>query len=268
MASVARVRYEVDDGVAIVSLNEPAKLNALSAALCAELREAVARAGEDRSVRALLLTGEGKAFCAGADLSAMAGHEPGGKSLGERTADAMRVESNPLILELRALPVPVLSALNGAAVGGGVGLALAADVVIAARSAYFYLPSMPRLGLLPDLGASWFLPAQIGRARYTALTLLGDRLPAEQAAQWGIVWSCVDDSVLREEAMKLARRLAATPSHAAVETRRALDSARTQDLRGQLAYEADRQHALIDRPTFGEGVSAFMHRRDPVFPSR
>jgi 2-(1,2-epoxy-1,2-dihydrophenyl)acetyl-CoA isomerase len=268
MSTSPGVLYDVDDGLAIVTLNEPAKLNALSAALCAQLREAVARVREDRRVRALLLTGAGKAFCAGADLSAMAAQDASGSSLGERTADAMQAESNPLILELRGLPVPVLTALNGAAVGGGVGLALAADVVIAARSAYFYLPSMPRLGLLPDLGASWFLPAQVGRARFLALTLLGQRLPAEQAAQWGLIWACVDDAALREEAIKLARRLAAAPAHAALETRRASDAARMQDLPAQLAYEVARQRELIDTDTFGEGVSAFMQRRDPAFPPR
>jgi 2-(1,2-epoxy-1,2-dihydrophenyl)acetyl-CoA isomerase len=265
MSPLTRVSHEVDDGLAIVTLNEPAKLNALSAPLCAEVREAVARVRDDRRVRALMLTGAGKAFCAGADLSAMAPAEPGGPTLGERTAATMRDESNPLILELRSLPVPVLTALNGAAVGGGVGLALAADIVIAGRSAYFYLPSMPRLGLLPDLGASWSLPAHVGRARFMALTLLGDRLSAEQAAQWGLVWACVDDASLRDEAVRLARRLAAGPAHAALETRRVADAARTNDLAAQLAYEADRQRELIDAESFGEGVRAFMQRRDPAF---
>jgi len=268
MTTPEHVGYEVDDGLAIVTLNEPAKLNALSAAMCAQLREAVGRARDDRRVRALLLTGAGKAFCAGADLGAMDRAAPSDTTLGERTAGAMQAESNPLILELRELPCPVLTALNGAAVGGGVGLALAADVVIAARSAYFYLPSMPRLGLLPDLGASWFLPAQIGRARFLALTLMGDRLPAETAAQWGLIWACVDDAALREEAVRIARRLAAAPAHAALEARRAADAARTNDLRSQLAYEAARQRDLIDADTFDEGVKAFLQRREPAFPPR
>lgn len=268
MPPSSRVDLQFDDGLAIVTLNEPAKLNALSAALCAQLRQALARVREDRGVRALLLTGAGKAFCAGADLGAMAANDASGPSLGERTAEAMRAESNPLILELRSLPVPVLTALNGAAVGGGVGLALAADVVIAARSAYFYLPSMPRLGLLPDLGASWFLPARLGEARFMGLTLLGDRLPAEQAVQWGLIWACVDDALLRDEALKLARRLAAAPAHAALETRRAAQWARVQDLPAQLDFEAARQHELIDASSFAEGVSAFMQRREPVFRPR
>jgi 2-(1,2-epoxy-1,2-dihydrophenyl)acetyl-CoA isomerase len=164
--------------------------------------------------------------------------------------------------------VPVLTALNGPAVGGGVGLALAADIVVAARSAYFYLPSMPRLGLVPDLGATWFIHEQLGRSRALALTLLGDRLSAEQAAQWGLVWACVDDASLREESIKLARRLAALPAHAALETRRAYQAARANELPAQLAYEAARQRELIDRDSFAEGVRAFSERRDPVFPGR
>ena len=119
-----------------------------------------------------------------------------------------------------------------------------------------------------NAGASWFLPAQVGRARFMALTLLGDRLSAAQAAQWGLIWACVDDAALLDEALKLARRLAAAPAHAALETRRATDAARTQDLSAQLTYEAARQRELIDADSFSEGVSAFMQRRDPAFAPR
>lgn len=268
MSDTPRVTLEVEDGVAIVTLNEPAKLNPLSANQTGELLALLAQVRDDRAVRALVLTGAGKAFCAGANLSSMAAHEASGKTLGQVTADTMEALSNPLILALRELPVPVLTVLNGAAVGGGVGLALAADIVIAARSAYFYLPSMPRLGLVPDLGATWFLHEQVGRSRALALTLLGDRLPAEQAAQWGLIWACVDDDALRTESMKLARRLAALPAHAALETRRAYQAARSNDLSAQLAHEAARQRELIDRESFAEGVRAFAERRDPVFAGR
>jgi 2-(1,2-epoxy-1,2-dihydrophenyl)acetyl-CoA isomerase len=268
MSDNNRVILEVENGVAIVTLNEPAKLNPLSAAQTAELLAVLAQVSEDRSIRALVLTGAGKAFCAGANLSDMATHEGSGKTLGQTTAETMEALSNPAILALRELPVPVLTALNGPAVGGGVGLALAADIVVAARSAYFYLPSMPRLGLVPDLGATWFIHEQLGRSRALALTLLGDRLSAEQAAQWGLVWACVDDASLREESIKLARRLAALPAHAALETRRAYQAARANELPAQLAYEAARQRELIDRDSFAEGVRAFSERRDPVFPGR
>lgn len=262
------VTYEVLGNVAVITLNEPATLNPLSARQAEELLDILAKVREDRAVRALMLTGAGKAFCAGANLSGMAAHDDSGKTVGQATAETMVTLSNPLILALRELPVPVLTAVNGAAVGGGVGLALAGDVVLAARSAYFYLPSMPRLGLVPDLGASWFIPRQAGRARALALTLLGDRLPAEQAAQWGLIWACVDDTALRDESMKLARRLAALPGHAALEVRRVCEAALVNDLAAQLAYEAKRQRELIDRETFAEGVRAFSERRDPVFPGR
>jgi 2-(1,2-epoxy-1,2-dihydrophenyl)acetyl-CoA isomerase len=173
--------------------------------------------------------------------------------------------SNQVILRLQALSVPVVVALNGVAAGAGVGLALAADVVVAARSAYFYLPFMPKLGIVPDLGSSWFLTQQLGRARAMALTLLGDRLSAEQALQWGLIWSVHDDAELAAHARALCQRLAALPAHAARETRMVVDSARTSTLPRQLEYEAQRQRVLIDRSTFNEGVRAFLERRDPVF---
>ncbi|MRV71637.1 enoyl-CoA hydratase [Duganella sp. FT92W] len=262
------VMFEVDGAVAIVTLNQPARRNPLSPKQAAELLAILARVRDDRSLRALVLTGAGKSFCAGANLDDMAAHALPGKSLGEATFGTMEALSNPVILALQELPVPVLTALNGGAVGGGAGLALAADVVIAARSAYFYLPSMPRLGLVPDLGASWFLRQQVGRARAMGLTLLGDRLDAEQAAQWGLIWKCVDDADLHAEALALARRLAALPAHAALETRRADRAAGSASLAQQLAYEAARQRELIDSECFAEGVRAFGGRRDPVFPGR
>ncbi|SFV15312.1 enoyl-CoA hydratase-related protein [Pseudoduganella namucuonensis] len=268
MSEYKCVTFEVDDGVAIVTLNQPEKRNPLSPLQAEELLAVLARVRADRSLRVLILTGAGKSFCAGANLDDMAAGGDRGKSLGESTADAMEALWNPLILALQDMPVPVLTAMNGGAVGGGAGLALAADVVIAARSAYFYLPSMPRLGLVPDLGGSWFLRRQAGRARAMGLTLLGERLSAEQAAQWGLVWLCVDDDDLRAESLALARRLAALPAHAALETRRADRAAGGAALAEQLAYEAARQRELIDRDCFAEGVRAFAERRDPVFPGR
>ena len=147
-------------------------------------------------------------------------------------------------------------------------LALAADVVIAARSAYFYLPFMPKLGIVPDMGSSWFIPRLLGAARATALTLLGERLSAEDAAQAGLIWRCVDDAALPAEARATAQRLAALPAHAALETRRCLDLAATSTLEQQLAYEAARQRELLDRPEFEEGVAAFVAKREPVYRPR
>jgi 2-(1,2-epoxy-1,2-dihydrophenyl)acetyl-CoA isomerase len=262
------VLLERDADVAIITLNEPAKLNALSLDLQRQLRTQLAGIREDRTVRALLLTGAGKAFCVGADLSTDGPMAPGSPGLGQRTADLMHELSNRIVSDLRELPVPVVVALNGAAAGAGVGIALAADIVVAARSAYFYLPFAPKLGLLPDLGATWFLPRLLGRAHATALTLLGDRLPAATAAEWGLIWRCVDDEGLRDDALSIAQRLAKLPALSALDTRRAFDAALGNTLEGQLAYEAQRQRELLDRPEFAEGVRAFLERREPVFGPR
>lgn len=252
--------------VALLRLNIPARMNPLTMPLQQSLRAALAALREDRTVRALLLTGTGKAFCVGADLGSMASPDNG--SLGAQTADAMESLSNRLIEDLRTLPFPVVSAVNGACAGAGVGVALAADVVLAARSAYFYLPFMPRLGIVPDLGTTWFLERALGRARAVAMSLLGERLAAEQAERWGLVWRCVDDVTLADEALALAQRMAALPAHAAQEIRAVYELAGQQTLVEQMRSEAERQRELIDRPTFTEGVQAFLNKREPVFPPR
>jgi 2-(1,2-epoxy-1,2-dihydrophenyl)acetyl-CoA isomerase len=173
-----------------------------------------------------------------------------------------------MVSSLRALPMPVVCAVNGPAAGGGLGLALAGDVVLAARSAFFYLPFMAKLGIVPDVGSTWFYQRLLGTGRATALTLLADRLPAEKAAAWGLVWDCVDDTKLMDEALAIAHRLAALPAHAAIETRRAFEAAAGNTLEAQLAYEAERQRELLDRPEFGEGVKAFLEKRAPKFAPR
>ena len=256
--------YERDGNVAILSFNIPSRLNPLTVGLQQALRERLARIQDEGEVRAVVLTGVGRSFCVGADLGSMVGESQEG-SLGQRTADAMEALSNRLIEDLRSMPIPVVSAVNGAAAGAGVGVALAADVVVAARSAYFYLPFMPRLGIVPDLGTTWFLERLVGRARAVGMSMLGERLSAEQAAQWGLVWNCVDDAELRVQAVSLAQRLASLPAHAAKEIRAAYDSAASQSLVGQMRYEAERQRDLLDRPEFSEGVRAFMEKREPNF---
>jgi len=254
---------ERDGDIAILSLNIPARLNPLTTALQRSLREQLARLRDEGEVRALVLSGRGKAFCVGADLGDM--HAPPSGSLGQRVADDMESLSNRLIEDLRAMPFPVVSAVNGPAAGAGVGLALAADVVIAARSAYFYLPFMPKLGIVPDLGTTWFLERMVGRARAVGMSLLDERLSGEQAAQWGLVWACVDDADLRAKAVAVAQRLARLPAHAAREIRDIYEAAATQPLVAQMRLEATRQHELIDRREFAEGVKAFKEKREPVF---
>ena len=260
------VLYEVQDGIATLTLNDPAKLNPLSTGLMEGLRAALSRVRADTSVRAVILTGAGRAFSSGADLSAVGSDSPGDtRTRGQKSSDRMAALNNPLILDLHELPVPVICAANGPVAGGSLGIALGADIVVAARSAYFYMPFMPALGIVPDMGATWFFPLAIGRARSMGMTLLGNRLSAEQAAQWGLIWACVDDASLMEEARAIAAKLATLPAHAALETRRAHIAAERNTLAGQLDYERSRQRELIDREEFTEGVRAFLEKRKPVF---
>jgi len=254
------------DGIATLTLNLPAKLNPIARELQLELRDALDRVRDDRTVRAVILTGAGKAFCVGADLSAMA--PGGGESLGAQTAGWMQSLSHPLIEALRTLPVPVVAAVNGAAAGAGVGLALAADVTIAARSAYFYLPFLPRLGIVPDLGCTWAIPRRAGRARAMGMALLDERVSAERAVQWGLIWALADDDQLPAEARAIAQRLARLPAHAVAEARAAFEASERHTLAEQLHYESERQRELIDRPAFREGVNAFLQKRPPVFEPR
>jgi 2-(1,2-epoxy-1,2-dihydrophenyl)acetyl-CoA isomerase len=243
-------------------------MNPLTVDVQQELRALLGQIREDRNVRALVITGEGRAFSAGGDIASMRPGAGETRSLGEVVGDGMKAVTNPLVEELRELPVPIVAAVNGACAGAGVGLALAADVVVAARSAYFLLPFFPRLGIVPDFGASTFLLRRGGYGRAMALSLLGERLSAERAEQWGLVWACFDDAALQSEALALARRLARLPAHCALEARRLFDSAALKPLAEQLAYEASRQRALMDLPTLAEGVQAFMEKRDPRFPGR
>jgi len=267
------VRYAVEDGVARLTLDDAARMNPLSPQLLRGCLEALDAVRADASVRVLLLAANGRGFCAGADLAAMGASlsqspEPGQPSLGAQTARLLDDGGHPLVRGLRALPVPVVCAMHGPVAGGGVGLVLAADVVVAARSSYFYLPFVPGLGLVPDMGSVWFLQRAAGRARTSAFALLGDRLQAEQAVQWGVIWRCVDDDALAAEVSGIVRRLAALPAHAVRELRALQAHAESADLDAQLDYERDRQHALIDQPEFAEGVRAFLERRAPVFGGR
>jgi 2-(1,2-epoxy-1,2-dihydrophenyl)acetyl-CoA isomerase len=261
------VLCQFEDGVATLTLNLPAKLNPVALDLQQELRARLGAIREDRAVRAVVLTGAGKAFCVGADLSAMRPLADG-ESLGDQTADWMQSLSNPLIEELRALPVPVVCAVNGPAAGAGVGLALACDIVLAARSAYFYLPFLPKLGIVPDLGCTWFIPRRVGPARALGMALLDEKLSAADAERWGLIWASVDDGALLLEASKVAQRLARLPAHAVLEARRAIEASERHTLAEQLHYESERQRELIEKPSFMEGVQAFMQKRPPAFPPR
>jgi 2-(1,2-epoxy-1,2-dihydrophenyl)acetyl-CoA isomerase len=252
--------------VAEVRMNRPDALNALSRDLIEALRAAFSELARDASVRAVILTGEGRGFCAGADLTPDSGFEPlTGKTRGESTAERMKSHYNPLALEVADFPKPLVTAVNGVAAGGGVSLALAGDIVLAARTAYFVEVFGPRLGLVPDMGCTWFVPRLVGRARARGLALLGQRLPADQAAEWGLIWAAVDDAALRHEARLIAARLAAGPAAAFRKIKAALDAAPLNDLPTQLELERGMQRELADGEDLQEGVRAFLEKREPRF---
>ncbi|WP_029009021.1 2-(1,2-epoxy-1,2-dihydrophenyl)acetyl-CoA isomerase PaaG [Azospirillum halopraeferens] len=258
------ILFDVADGVATLTLNRPDKLNSFTTAMHAELRAALAAVGADASVRCLLLTGAGRGFCAGQDLSDRA------VAPGEEAPDlglSLEDNYNPLVRTLRALEIPVLCAVNGVAAGAGANLALACDIVLAARSARFIQPFC-KLGLVPDSGGTWFLPRLVGPARAAALAMLGDAVPAERAEAWGLIWKAVDDDALMAEATALARDLATRPTRGLALTKRALQDSWTNTLDDQLDLERDLQREAGRTRDYREGVAAFTHKRTPVFEGR
>lgn len=257
------VALDITDGIARLTLNRPQTLNAFAPGLLQDLHAALASLATRQDVGAMVLTGAGKGFCAGADLSVSSG-----ATLAERAeagAEQLRVVINPLVQALQRLPFPVVAAVNGPAAGAGASLALGADIVLAARSAYFLFPFMPRLGILPDLGATWHLLRRLGPARAMAVALTGERVASETAERWGLIWRCVDDAQLASESDALARLLAQTPRHAAPELRAAFRAADANDLEQQLDFEYQRQRDLLGRAEFDEGVQAFLQKRAPRF---
>jgi 2-(1,2-epoxy-1,2-dihydrophenyl)acetyl-CoA isomerase len=257
------ILYTSADGVARLTLNRPDRLNSLNTAMHAELRDALARVAADGS-RVLVLTGAGRGFCAGQDLGDR--QVTGG---GARADLGESIERNykPLILALRDLPVPTLAAVNGVAAGAGASLALACDLVVAASSASF-IQAFSRLGLVPDSGATWLLPRLVGRARALGLALLGEKLSAADAAQWGLIWRCVDDAAFAGFVEELARMLAAGPTRGLVRSRQAIDAAATQALAAQLDLERDFQRELGYTDDYAEGVAAFAEKRAARFSGR
>jgi 2-(1,2-epoxy-1,2-dihydrophenyl)acetyl-CoA isomerase len=256
--------FEVADGVARITLNRPDRLNSFTATMHAELRDALALVENDRRVRVMVLTGAGRGFCAGQDLSDRA-VAPGAApvDLGE----SIEKDYRPLVLALRRLPIPVVCAMNGVAAGAGANIALACDIVIAARSASF-IQAFCKLGLVPDSGGTYFLPRLAGDARARGLALLGDRLTAEQAEQWGLIWRCVDDSEFAASVQALCAQLAAGPTRGLAAIKRALDASWHNSLEAQLDLERDLQREMGHSDDYREGVSAFLEKRAPRFTGR
>jgi 2-(1,2-epoxy-1,2-dihydrophenyl)acetyl-CoA isomerase len=255
------IEYSVEHGVALLTLNRPASLNSFNSDMHEEVREALKSARRDSSVRCLMITGNGRGFCAGQDLSDR-NVAPGS----ERPDLGLSIEQyyNPMIRALRSFPAPVICAVNGVAAGAGANIALACDIVFAARSASF-IQAFCKIGLLPDSGGTWTLPRLVGQARATALAMLGDKISAEQAAQWGMIWSCVDDDDLQETALACARHLATQPTQGLSMIKRALNASSTNSLDQQLDLERDLQHLAGRTDDYREGVAAFMAKRRPAF---
>ena len=255
----------LENGVLTLTLNRPQVLNALDEGLTMTLLSKLTDARTDKNVRAIVITGEGRAFCAGADLDSKSWPSPKGLSAGEATAASMDRGFNPLVKAVSQSTKPVVTAINGVAAGGGVGLALAGDIAIASEAAKFKLVFGPNLGIIPDMGASWFLPNLIGRARANGLALLGDDLPAATAKEWGLIWDCVPAEQLLEEAQAIAGRLADGPTIGLKAVVKAHDRALSNTLSEQLEYEKETQRVLFDFPHVSEGVRAFIEKRKPNF---
>jgi len=254
----------LEGGVLTLTLNRPDRLNAFNVALHEELAEALKRAAASGACRVVLLTGAGKGFCAGQDLTDRVVAPDGARpDLGE----SIDKRYNPLIRAMRALPKPIVCAVNGAAAGAGANIALACDIVVAARSARF-IQAFARIGLIPDSGGTWVLPRLLGEARARALMMLADPISAEDAAAWGMIWRAVDDDQVMGVAHEIAERLAAGPTHAYGLMKRAFAASATNSLDAQLDLERDLQRAAGEADEYIEGVRAFIEKRAPDFRTK
>ncbi len=255
------VLYQVDQGVATITLNRPEVLNALNTPLMLALRKAVESASADDAVRAVIVTGNGRGFSAGADLAARG---DGGTS---DSGSTLRDRYHPVILAMRAMPKPIISAVNGVAAGAGMSIAMAGDIILAARSASF-LQAFSKIGLVPDAGSTWFLPRYVGDVRARAMAILADKIPAEDALAWGLVWQVHDDEQLMPRAREMAAKLAQMPTRAYAMIKQALNDSHQRDLPAQLELEAQLQVQAGKTEDFKEGVAAFLQKRPPNFKGR
>ena len=261
------VLYEEQGAIAILTLNRPASLNSFTRAMHRDLWAALDRVEADKAIRALVVTGAGRAFCAGADLSEFDFAE--GPDLQKRADPGPVIDQafNPTTRRLLQVRVPTICAVNGVAAGAGASVAMACDITIAAPAASF-IQAFSKIGLVPDSGGTWLLPRLVGRQRAMGLALLGDKLSAKDAEEIGLIWRCLPDAGFDLEVAEIAAKLAAMPTKALVSTRTAMDAAQQMSFNESLALEASEQSALGSSHDYLEGVAAFMAKRQPVFSDR
>ena len=261
MAEYKTIILSVDNGAAVLTLNRPDRLNSFTAEMHEEMQAALTEIERNGSIRALMLTGAGRGFCAGQDLGDRA-VAPGGEAvdLGQSCENYW----NPMVRRLAEMRIPVVCAVNGVAAGAGANVALACDIVMAAKSAKF-IQSFANIGLIPDSGGSWVLPRLIGQARALAITLTGEPVLAEKAESWGMIYKAVEDEALMEEAQKLVARLAKGPTRGLAETKKRIRESSLNTLQEELDHERDAMRELGYSKDYAEGVAAFMEKRKPIF---
>jgi len=261
VADYKTIELSVKDSAAVLTLNRPDRLNSFTVEMHKEMQAALTEIETDSSIRALLLTGSGKGFCAGQDLNDRA-VTPGGEAVD--LGQSCETYWNPMVRRLSEMPIPVICAVNGVAAGAGANVALACDIVMAAKSAKF-IQSFANIGLIPDSGGSWILPRLIGQARAMAITLTGEPVMAEKAESWGMIYKAVDDENLMTEALKLTTQLATGPTRGLAETKKRIRESSLNTLQQELDLERDAMRELGYSKDYAEGVAAFIEKRKPVF---
>jgi len=261
MSDFKTLNLEIDNGVAILTLNRPDRLNSFTAEMHEEMQNALSQIETNAIIRALLLTGAGRGFCAGQDLSDRS-VSPGGEAVD--LGHSCETYWNPMVRRLSEMNIPVICAVNGVAAGAGANVALACDIVFAAKSAKF-IQSFANIGLIPDSGGTWVLPRLIGQARAMAITLTGEPVLAEKAEDWGMIYKAVDAETLLETALGLAKKLAAGPTLGLAETKKRIRESAQNTLAEELDLERDAMRKLGYSADYAEGVAAFMEKRKPVF---
>tara|TARA_Y100000590_G_scaffold213192_1_gene241527 strand:+ start:25580 stop:26389 length:810 start_codon:yes stop_codon:yes gene_type:complete len=255
------------DGIFLIKLDRPEVLNAMNKDLIMGLLETMNEVNKNPKVRVVVLTGNGRGFCAGADLANGGWPNDQNNSPGQAAAVNMEIGFNPLVRAITSGNKPVITAINGIAAGGGVGLALSGDLVVASESAKFKLVFGPQLGIIPDVGSSWFVPRLIGRARANGMGLLGEDINAKLAKEWGLIWDYFPDNEFMEATLSIAKEIANGPIIGLKAVVKAHDHALSTNLDKQLDYERDTQEIFLDREEFKEGVKAFIDKRKPNFKS-